>query len=705
MPPSAPPRRFAPQPVETSSAEDRRFAVQPVETTTASSRERKLEQEDKPKPRRFAVEPVETETRSSKSSKSGDLNQAGHIRFLPEPVETVRRTNRKSRAGEDDELDMLPEPAAQPSPRKFAPIPIDTAQRSHRAEAGEKAGPSMSHNTESSHHLHTQEHQRHIRGGETPVNDDAGSDDEAVTDDYASSIPPEMRRHLAPLDGSAPVRRPSIQPQRSHSFRCPDLDTIESSESECGSNASTLSRSPSQDSPITAPDSSYAGGQKHAARSRESVDENYSRYLLELEAKKAEERLRELAEGAFPNPDFHEPVQHYMDRDDESDEMELEDRVVTYEIEEDMLMEMAARRESTANISWEQMEMQRHHEQMEQERNAAKLTEKKKTQQVSQSPWWNPTAAAPGPENADSEMQSMRDRARPPMLGADLVFPRCPSPDPARFDVTQGSAMLRSQMRHLSKHADSKKSDAAEPGLWHNPNADLTPRNITITTTTAPNSPKTPKKGLWGGFCVDDGEAHISPSGLTAPYAPTGLMTPKVDFSSSNPFEQSFAAPSHASVGVGAGGVLTPPTPPRSIKSGDLSGIDTVLSAEQALDDVMAREFPAAFITQVYNYLSLGYPALARPFDEELSKISRIPIAELRADDRKAAAAPRGYIRLGEDFEGGGGQGEVEEGMCMRWRALRLYVREWTRQEKDMVHELGPGGEFGTTARRGSWAF
>jgi hypothetical protein len=121
------------------------------------------------------------------------------------------------------------------------------------------------------------------------------------------------------------------------------------------------------------------------------------------------------------------------------------------------------------------------------------------------------------------------------------------------------------------------------------------------------------------------------------------------------------------------------------------------------MDSMMDIEFPDSFITQVYNYLSLGYPSLAKPFDGELSKISRIPISQLRQDDRKARLAPRGYIRLGSDFEGGGGEGMTEDS-CMRWRALKLYVREWARQEKNMVKTDMAGGNWGTSARRGSWA-
>ena len=186
-------------------------------------------------------------------------------------------------------------------------------------------------------------------------------------------------------------------------------------------------------------------------------------------------------------------------------------------------------------------------------------------------------------------------------------------------------------------------------------------------------------------------------------------MTPR-DEPEGNPFDQQFQSPSAA-----AASIIDPEqpiiqTPPAQMGRGggpshrDLGTIDAVLVSERDLDETMNADYPDSFITQVYNYLSLGYPTLARPFDEELAKISRFDIATLRQDDKKAKAQPRGYIRLGPDFEGGGGEGEVGEGNCMRWQALKVYVREWARQEKNMIRTDGVFGNFGTGVRRGSWA-
>jgi hypothetical protein len=134
---------------------------------------------------------------------------------------------------------------------------------------------------------------------------------------------------------------------------------------------------------------------------------------------------------------------------------------------------------------------------------------------------------------------------------------------------------------------------------------------------------------------------------------------------------------------------------PHSAQDVFTESLDKRLSVEQEIE----REFHSGVITQVYNYLSLGYPSLAHQFDEELSKISRIPIEELRRDDDLADA--KGYVGAPEgnglDIEG------ACEGKCARWTALRLYVHEWARQTPAMANKERE--DWGVRARRGSWAF
>lgn len=528
-----------------------------------------------------------------------------------------------------------------------------------------------------------------IPGINKPSYHNSGQQVTATEIDNTKSPPRERPRILLPFERRRD-RSSSNKSNRTHSFRLPDLETIESSESE-PSNPPSLSSSPSQSgSPITTADSAISELYKHATRIRESIDEGVANYLLEIEARRAEEKLREQALAAFPNSDFHEPVEHYVDEEEDSDDMEIDDRPSTWEghdDDEDGLGNRFTRHRETTHGNWELKEMQAHHEQLEQERNAAKTTRKKST---STSPWWDPSmlefgAASHEKGDRDPEMRVIRDQARPPMLGDDLYFPRSSSPEPARFDVTQGSHKLRHQMCYLTEQSGV---DDEHEGLWDKPKK----------TETGGSHISTSSQGLWGGFCVETGEDN----GLQVPSGPTGLMTPRVE--TGNPFENGFQHPSDVDNRVPLSpGVILPMTPP----TGGSFGIDGILRSDQELDDLMAKEYPDTFVTQVYNYLSLGYPTLAQPFDEELSKISGVPISELRHDDVIAKSLPRGYIRLGDDFEGRGDgcDQELKDGGCARWKAMKLYIREWAKQEKNMVKHETVGTNWGTGARRGSWAW
>ncbi|CAK4031657.1 Hypothetical predicted protein [Lecanosticta acicola] len=688
------PRRFAPEPIETTtkssrtvrkhspekdtSTKVRRFAPVAIETTTKSSRKDDGAGNSKPAPRRFAPQPIETTQKSSKD-RSKDTASLPHIRFTPRLVETKYGSNRKS--SREDSKDSEDNGSYVQMPRKFTPVVLSIAKRSRRAGDSDPAN-YQDHRTEEGHLIHARELQKHA-GWKTSVEGQVASRSDDVSHPSHKLPPGEARRQVYPHDGTPGNRPSALVPSRTHSFRCPDLDTIESSESERESGPSSMSCSPGQGSPLTTSDSSFNEYYKHATRIRESVDENFSHYLLQLEAKKAQQRLQEQALAAFPNSDFHEPVQHYVNDDRDSVEEEIEDRPVTWEgfDEEEYLVRV--RREST-KTPWEQLEMQRHAEILEQERKANMTTAA--TKQEPSSPWWNPIPAT-SVHQPDSEMRSMRDRARPPMLGRDLRFPRCPSPEPARFDVTQGSDKLRQQMCYLSQQSQNQKTE--EGGLWSAAPNKTHQQESMSSANSKGDAKSTTGKGLWGGFCFAKAEDDAN-TGLAPPRGPTGLMTPRPREDNANPFEQSFAYR-----GGGSGTVITPGTPPET----DLNNLDAILDIEKKFEETFEREYPDSFITQVFNYLSLGYPSLARPFDEELSKISKIPTANLRQDDAKAKQSPKGYIRLDPEFEG---DSLTQE--CVRWQALKAYIHEWARQEKNMVRVDAPGGNWATTNRRGSWA-
>lgn len=628
------------------------------------------------------MEPVEVSSKSSRKQEE-EKSSKPRSRFAPVPIETSTKSSRKSPSPPSDEpvspTSKKPEPTAKPA-RKFAPQLIDTSKRSRKST---DSGPT---------HLPTDK--TDVVPGEPVKNPLLATLAAEISAAQRIPAPHELRRERSPFGLGRSNSRHSA---RSHSFRLPDLDTIESSESE-HSNPPSLSTSPSSsgESPLTGSDVALSESYKHATRIRESVDENFSRYFLELEARRAEQKMQEQALAAFPNSDFHEPVAHYVDNETDSEEDVIDDRPATWEGHDDE-DEFPRKRRSTSLVNWERREHQQHHEIMEQERRANGTTDRR--QSTARSPWWNPSATIAAQDFADTkndpELRQMQSRARPPMLGGDLRFPRSASPEPARFDVTQGSHQIRSQMCYLTEQAEGSTTNLkSADGLWA----------VRSPPSTKPSAKSSSDQGLWGGFCYDDGSrAPDRGGGLAPPNVQTGLLTPAVE--AGNPFEKmKFPVPQ-----MGPQPLQTPPTPQVS-QAEEVNKIDALLEEDRELDELIAREFPDTFVTQVYNYLSLGYPSLARPFDEELSKISKISIKELRQDDELARTMPKGYIRLGDDFEGRGDGSDQElggEGVggCKRWVALKRYVREWARQEKAMVQVDGITGNWGTGARRGSWAW
>jgi hypothetical protein len=128
-----------------------------------------------------------------------------------------------------------------------------------------------------------------------------------------------------------------------------------------------------------------------------------------------------------------------------------------------------------------------------------------------------------------------------------------------------------------------------------------------------------------------------------------------------------------------------------------LHGFDDRVRREKAQverDEKIASEFDDEFVTQVYNYLSLGYPAMAHSFDEELSKISRVSREELcRGDEKQMAKGHMLEMNLQET---------CEDTRDPRWKALKTYITEWARQHPDLDN-LDPLA-WGVRERRGSWA-
>lgn len=389
------------------------------------------------------------------------------------------------------------------------------------------------------------------------------------------------------------------------------------------------------------------------ARTRESCDDRFSGYLLALAAKAAEKQLQEQTLAAFPNESHREIVEHFYDRevegrsDDDSVEgigMLLDDQGLT----------TGMRRKST-DAGWAVEEMQMHQDKLNQlrEEETNRKIAAEATEPTFADPFWtNGMTSKPFTSKASqNEAEALRSATSPPMLGADLVFRLCPSPKATKFESDQP--------------IDVQPNRDMEGG------------------------------GLWGGYCVaEESGEYLSPSAK----GPMLIQTPMVE--RDDPFSSAF---SHE---VGAKGSKGSKGKDSGLRM--LAGIDETLKAEAAkskAQEVLLAEFDDDFVTQVYNYLALGYPALARPYDSELARISRVPEEELRVDDLKTDA--KGYIGANIPSKGGAQvkvNGSDYAGYCARWKALRIYIHEWALQNPSMSQGVTSPSAWGVRARRGSWA-
>lgn len=395
------------------------------------------------------------------------------------------------------------------------------------------------------------------------------------------------------------------------------------------------------------------------SRTRESCDDRFSGYLLELAAKAAEKQLQDQALAAFPNESNHQIVEHFYDRevDPASDEDSVEGIGMLLD---DDHVPSTIRRKST-DVGWMTKELQAHQEKLnrmrEEETNAKIAAEA--TQPTFKDPFWtngmtSKSAANDNNAKRDAELRCMRSAASPPMLGSDLKFRMCPSPKATKFETDQ--------------KIDVQPNKSENGG------------------------------GLWGGYCVaeEDGE-YLSPSTK----GPALIKTPYPEREDSDQPAPGAKTPRNREFGVRM-----------------LAGIDERLRAEAAkakAEEALLEEFDDTFVTQVYNYLSLGYPALARQFDAELARISRMSEEELRIDDHRKDA--KGYIGIVNGFGGGGqrtttpekrkrasGDGNAQDGYGGRWKALRIYILEWATQNPSMSNGVMGPSAWGVRARRGSWA-
>lgn len=466
---------------------------------------------------------------------------------------------------------------------------------------------------------------------------------------------------------------------------------------------------------------------------RETEDEGVKEYLLELAAKEAERQIQEAALAAFPNSQAREGgVAHfYFQESSESDEDGSLPNATPHDDESRRLR----RKSSNLGLNWWHQHMQDHAKQQAHDRGevpdeaivdedmdtammsdseldkmdlslppdtlwttsskatpehrrdsgaeaaaeaaaaaarvaSAKLadvqTTTSSTGQTGQPPMQSPFGGFGRPFGAfkmkpdASQMKKLRKIASPPMLGKDLLFRTCPSPQMTRLEPTHA----------FDKHqAELSNRDASGHG------------------------------GLWNGFCCKpgstDGDHGVGcaeqgrPLMLTTPFPPG---TPEEVEETDGVSEEPDAMMYSSEAVIAAAALNKQGTGLHKLHGVSLTPQQAKAQAER--DEIIAQEFNDEFVTQVYNYLSLGYPAAACSFDEELAKISHISVADLRQmDDKQMAKGHMLEMKL-ED--------STEEDRCPRWRALKTYIVEWARQHPDL-NALDPV-TWGVRERRGSWA-
>ena len=566
--------------------------------------------EQKPHIRKFAVRPVESTARSTRSSKGGQQEST-------------------SEAHPDDSVQSPTISSAPSTVRRFKPALIETTKRSRK------------------------------RGDTLPAilqsdkTDEPSTRHHQISHTHAVPIPPKRTPDRSSSARSIESRFSSEniskrKPRRT-SFQIPHLERINSSDD---SNVPSLSTTPSA---ISDEDL-----QKQISRGREGRDEKFSGLILSLAAHTAEKQLKEQALAAYPNERQSHQVSHFtINRgSSDSDEGHGCDLLSPDHYDDDSVL----RDESAAG--WSTADMRKHNDLSEEQRRKQNKTERQEKASPDFSPFQNPYGVGAlqrkiptnnqhttlgGPIHNPQELGMMRSAAAPPMLGCDLTFPLCPSPQQTRIDPTQKPRVRNGELVTSRQHS----------GLW----------------TPGPSSPsktrKTSAACLWGGSCTTvQNECHDRTQKVQS-----GLMTPAL-------LEHSAKVLNSDSTHL-----LSPPYAP-SVR---------VLSEALSFEADLELEYPDSFCTQVYNYLSFGYPNVARDFDVELSKISKIPVEEIRNND--SITNDEGFLQTPEGI--GPSEEDAKEN-CMRWRALRLYIHEWGRQQSRMA--AGGTDNWGRCGRKGSWA-
>ncbi|KAL5606985.1 hypothetical protein BROUX41_003352 [Berkeleyomyces rouxiae] len=242
----------------------------------------------------------------------------------------------------------------------------------------------------------------------------------------------------------------------------------------------------------------------------------------------------------------------------------------------------------------------------------------------------------------------------PPMLGKEITFRMCPSP---KGTITQESSETCHQVAPIVIEGPCGYDKFSTP------------------------------PGLWRGSCLR------SESSEKTTYVPAGAPTHEMYLAT--PTEP--LSPSYDPFSAAFGACNSPRAKKEYMFAQNRVRREAadIRAKEKARIELRVRdEFDDLFVTQVFNYLSLGYPPTAQAFDQELSKISKVPVEELSRDDEHRMKTLKTFDSEAHTIP--------EDQRCVRWKALKLYIFEWGRQHPDLDN-CRPMA-WGMRERRGSWA-
>ncbi|GAP85699.2 hypothetical protein SAMD00023353_1300230 [Rosellinia necatrix] len=767
----------------------RRFTPQFIEQTSRSCANRKYQHDDSPSNTNSDSDTGTDDSRSvfnvtlaTPATRDAHINHSDSTsasrptktvrRFAPVPIET---TFDSYRVANRNPHGPAPEPTPDPSPtasqssltfptpvvpmasemaqtldeekrprRRFAPQLIETTRRAWRAgQAGPATQPTDKTDiTPGTNHIYAPKPKRK-HGAPGPSKGSSGLTHPIADDASSPALAPRRQR---PLTAHSDTRRGT----RTKSYH-PELDTILSSESGNSSEEEDGIAAPGLNLGVPALSDTHSDrGDNWSTRSydlrtrRESCDEEFSGYLLGIAAREAHrQREFEQALSAFPNGIPPQGVEHFFARDHSGDDLQIGDGEPPLRHGPSQLL----RRKST-DPGWAVKEMRAHAEKLARMRAETHSSLDDNSDQsgglppsvdllwtatarrdsrdsamgssmgpvpsththspalfagsppehdkpltsppatgLRAGPFEMPFATNAGKPEGGSEPEKLRKAASPPMLGTDLSFRTCPSPKYTRMEPNQPYCQF-------DRLENNQRDASGATGLW---------RGYCSTKTNRPEPPALQSLDL--------------------------LCTPAVSCSPMDPFASAFGG-SMSGTGTQSP-VWYPGHEPTDLHKQTLYEIDGRLEREMSRKEreaAIMAEFDDAFITQVYNYLSLGYAATARDFDDELSKISGICVEELRKDDNVEVgkgfmlemeiSPSRNRTDSSSSSSSTGSSGDERTASLHasrggrrsrhkppRWRALKLYIQEWARQHPSLNGDddsVPPA--WGVRARRGSWA-